>query len=331
MRLLSWVCLAVWLALPALAQDEDSALTAKARLFPTIGAGLRSVKITTDGLTYVLTAPSPTVSVFGKDGKLVRSIPNYRDSTGPTSAELRAIAFGEEMDVDSSGTVYVADRAANSVKIWDAHGNARLIPVNSPVSVAVLADGEVATATLREPRLVLVFDKKGREVRDFGEPEEITDRADLNRFLNIGKLLADDLGHLFYAFAYTPEPTIRQYDRAGYAGQDVQYTALEAAPAAQAIRHEIQKQEKKHGNPIFKRVLTGAGVDRETGELWMATGNNLHRFDKDGSRRASYKLYTPGGARLDATIVTILADRIVIGSDPLGIYLFDRPDKKLSH
>ena len=330
-RLLAGLCLAVWLALPASAQEEDYVLTAKARLFPTIGAGLRSVKITADGLTYVLTAPSPAVSIFGKDGKLVRSVPNYTDGTGPASVPLRTIVFGEEMDVDSSGTVYVADRAANGVKVWDARGNARMIAVNSPVSLAALADGEVAVATLREPRLVLVFDKNGREVREFGEPEEISERGDLNRFLNIGELLADDLGHVFYAFAYTPEPTIRQYDRAGYAGQDVQYTALEASPAAQAIRHEIQKQEKKHAPPVFKRVLTGAGVDRETGELWMATGNNLHRFDKDGSRRASYKLYTPEGARLDATIVTVLADRIVIGSDPLGIYLFDRPDKKLSH
>jgi hypothetical protein len=328
-RFFAPLCLAVWLTAPLLAQEEDSVLTAKARLFPTIGPGLRSVKVTPDGSTYVLTAPNPAVSVFGKDGKLVRTVPNYSDASGPAVPELRAISFGEGMDVDSSGTVYVADRAANAVKIWDMKANGRLVPVNSPVSVAALADGEVAIATLREPRLILVFDKNGREVREFGEPEEITERTDLNRFLNIGQVLADNVGHVFYAFAYTPEPTIRQYDRAGYAGQDVQYTSLDAAPAAQAIRHEIQKQEKKRSAPIFKRVLTGAGVDRETGELWMTTGNNLHRYDKDGTRRASYKLYTPEGARLDASVVTILRDRILIGNDPLGIYLFDRPDKKM--
>ena len=328
MKLLAVLCLAVWLSTPAAAQEDPDVLTAKVRLFPTIGPGLRSVKVGSDGATYVLTAPCPVVSVFGRDGKLVRTIPGYSEGAGPASAELRAISFGEAMDVDASGTVYVADRAANGVKIWDAHGDARMIAVNSPVSVAALPEGEVAVATLREPRLVLVFDKRGREVREFGEPEEITDRRDLNRFLNIGQLLSDKAGHLYYAFAYAPEPTIRQYDRAGYAGQEVQYTALEAAPAAQAIRHEIQKQEKKHGTPIFKRVMSGAGLDGDTGELWMATGNNLHRFDKDGSRRASYKLYTPEGARLEAGIILVLPDRIVIGNDPLGIYVFDRPDKK---
>lgn len=329
MRLFAVLCLAVSLAQPVLSQDEDDVLTAKARLFPSIGPGLRTVRVGPDGSTFVLTAPSPTVSVFDKDGKLRKAIPSYPDGSGPASQELRAISFGESMDVDSDGTVYVADRAANAVKIWDAQGNARLISVNSPVSLAALPEGEVAVATLREPRLVIVFDKKGREVREFGDPEEITDRRDLNRFLNIGQLLTDATGRLFYAFAYTPEPTVRLYDRAGYAVEEIQYTALDAAPAAQAVRHEIQRQDKKNSAPVFKRVLTGVGVNRETGEIWMATGNNLHRFDKEGARRSSYKLYTPEGARLEASIVLVLPDRLIIGSDTLGIYVFDRPDKKL--
>jgi hypothetical protein len=330
-RLLAVLCLAVSLAQPVFSQDEDDALTAKARLFPGIGPGLRAVRVAPDGSTFVLTAPSPSVSVFDKDGKLRKTIPSYADGAGPASEELRAIRFGESMDADSDGSVYVADRAANAVKIWDAQGNARLISVNSPVSLAALPEGEVAVATLREPRLVIVFDKKGREVRDFGDLEEITDRRDLNRFLNIGQLLTDAAGRLLYAFAYTPEPKVRLYDRAGYAVEEIQYTALDAAPAAQAVRHEILRQEKKNGAPVFKRVLTGVGVDRETGEIWMATGNNLHRFDKEGSRRSSHKLYTPAGARLEASIIVVLPDRLIIGSDPLGIYVFDRPDKKLVH
>lgn len=332
MRIPAVLCLAALLtqvvAQPVFSQEEDDVLTAKSRLFPSFGSGLRSVRIAADGTTYVLTAPGPSVSVFGKDGKPLKSIPEYAPGSGPASQELQAISFGEGMDIDGAGTVYVADRAANAVKIWDAKGNARMIPVNAPLSVAALPDAEVAVATLRESRLVIVFDKNGREVRSFGDPEQITDRLDLNRFLNIGQLLTDSLGHVYYAFSYTPEPTVRQYDRVGYAAQDVQYTAVDAAPAAQAVRHEIRRQEKKSGAPVFKRVLTGVGVNRESGELWMATGNNLHRFDADGTRRASYKLYTPEGVRLEATIVIVTPDRLVVGNDPLGIYVFDRPDKK---
>src|SRR5882762_7720643 len=118
------------------------------------------------------------------------------------------LRFGESTDVDANGTLYVAARGANAVKVWDAAGNARMAQVRAPLSVAALPDGEVAVATLREPHLVMVFDKNGRDVREFGDPEPLTDRTDLNRFLNIGQLASDAKGHLFYGFAYTPEPTV---------------------------------------------------------------------------------------------------------------------------
>jgi hypothetical protein len=327
-RIPAGLCLLACLASVGRAQELEDELTAKARILSTIGPGLRSVQVGSDGNTYVLTAPASYVSVFGKDGKLVKNVPSYAETAGPASQELRAIRFGESMDVDASGTVYVADRAANAVKIWDAAGNARMVQVNAPLSVAALPDGEVAVTTLRDPHLVIVFDKNGRDVREFGDPEQLTDRTDLNRFLNIGQLATDAQGHLFYAFAYTPEPTVREYDRFGYAGQDMQYTAIEASPEAQAVRREILRQEKKSGAPIFKRVLTAVGVDRESGEVWMAVGNNLHRFDKEGTRRAGYKLYTPEGARLVANIIVVQKNVLLIGSDPLGIYVFERPDKK---
>jgi hypothetical protein len=313
----------------AQAQVVDAELTAKAKVFAGIGPGLRSVKSTPDGKVYVLTAPGNSVAVFGKDYKLIRSIPDYAPgSEGPASAELRTIRFGESMDVDAQGTVYVADRAANALKIWDANGTARMAFVNSPVSVAALGEGEAAVATLRESHLVIVFDKNGRDVREFGDPEQISDRDDLNRFLNIGKLEGDGRGRLYYAFLYMPEPTVRPFDRNGYSlGPDIQYRALEAAAEAQAIRREIVRQEKHQKTPTFKRVLTAVGIDRATGEVWMAVGSLLMRFDKEGSRRASYKLYTPEGARLDVQTILVEPDRLLVGSDPLGVYLFDRPDK----
>ena len=321
------LCLALVWVQAGYGQDEDQ-LTAKARVLPSIGPGLRAVRVGPDGNLYVLAAPNNLVSVFGKDGKFVKNIPDYAGTDGPASADLRTIRYGEDMDVDAAGTVYVADRAANAIKIWDTAGNARMAQVNAPLSVAALPDGEAAVATLREPHLVIVFDKNGRDVREFGDPEPLTDRTDLNRFLNIGQLATDAQGHLFYAFAYTPEPTVREYDRFGYAGQDMQYTALEAAPQAQAIRREIRRQEKKTGAPLFKRVLNAVGVDRDSGEVWMAVGNDLYRFDKEGTRRGGYKLYTPEGARLEPNMILVEKDRLMIGSDPLGVYIFERPDKK---
>lgn len=324
-RLCKLLCLSLLLGGAVLGQDEDQ-LTANRRLLPSIGPGLRAVRSGPDGRTYVLASPSPGLVVFNKDSKQVLAIaPTVlaaKDAHGP-------IAFGEDCDVDSQGNIYVADRAANVIQIYSPQGALlRTISITAPISIAALPDNEVAVATLREPRLVTVFDKNGHVVREFGDPEPISEREDLNRYLNIGLLAADPQGHLYYGFEYMPEPTVRQFDRVGYAKGDLQYTAPEAFPEAQAIRKEIQRQEKRAKAPAFKRVLTAVGIDPANGEVWMGVGNNLLHFDKDGNCRDAYQLYAPGGARLEANTILVSKQHLIIGNDPLGIYEFNRPDKK---
>ena len=306
--------------------QEENQLTANRRLLPNIGPGLRAVKVGADGRTYVLASPSPGLIVFDKQSKPMVTI---APPVVATKDAVVPITFGEDCDVDAQGRIYVADRGANLVQVFSPEGTLlRSMAIPAPVSVAALPDNEVAVATLHEPRLVVVFGPNGRVVREFGEPEPITDRADLNRFLNIGQLAADAEGHLYYGFEYMPEPTVRQYDHAGYAKQDVQYTAPEAYPEAQAVRREIKKQESRSKAPFFKRVLTAVGIDPASGEIWMGVGNNLLHFDKEGNRRDTYQLYTPSGARLEAHTILIGKEHVIIGNDPLGIYEFNRPNKE---
>ena len=315
----------------ASAQDESD-LTARQRVFPSVGPGLRAVKRGADGRLYVLASPSPGLVVFDAQGKQVLSIGELAVASSAVSAGRALITFAEDCDADADGKIYVADRGANLVQVFTSDGAPlRSIPVKAPVAIAALPEGEVAVATLREPHLVIVFDKNGRDVREFGDPEPIAGRAELNRYLNVGRLAADAQGHLYYAFAYLPEPTVRQYDRLGYGGQDIQYTALEAMPTAQAARKEIERQERRGDQPALKRILTAVAVDRGTGEVWIALYNTLLHFDKEGNRRASYKIYTPEGARLEANTILVERDHLIIGNDPLGVYEFERPDKKISH
>jgi hypothetical protein len=310
-------------------EPVEADLSAKQRLVPSVGPGLRAVRQGADGRIYVLASPSPGLVVFDKGGKQVLSINEAAPATGAATAKQALIGFGEDCDVDAEGKIYVADRASNAIRVFSQDGvPLRSIAVKEPVSVAALPEGETAVATLREPHLVLVFDKDGKEVREFGDPEPLAERADLNRYLNIGQLATDTLGHLYYAFAYLPEPTVRQYDRLGYGGQDIQYTAIEALPTAVAARKEIERQEKRNKEPWFRRIMTGVGVDRSTGEIWMALNNNLLHFNAQGNRLATYKIYTPERARLEANTIVVQKDRLIIGSDPLGLYQFDRPDKK---
>jgi len=321
------VCLLACASGSALAQDEGE-LTAKRRLFQGIGPGLRAIKRGGDGRLYILASPAPGLTVFDSANKQVLAISELSASGGGNASQA-LLAFGEDCDADAEGNIYVADRGANVVRVLSPEGTLiRSIPVKNPMAVAALLEGEVAVSTLREPHLVVVFDKTGREVREFGDPEPLSDREDLNRSLSVGQLATDAAGHLYYAFTYLPEPTVRQYDRVGYAGQDIQYTALEAWPAAQAARKEIERQEKRGDQPKLRKILTAVGVDRSNGEVWIALNNTLLHFDAEGNRRASYKIYTPQQARLEANTILVEKDRLLIGSDPLGIYEFERPDKK---
>jgi hypothetical protein len=322
------LCLLAWAAGTAFGQDEGE-LTAKKRLFPGVGPGLRTVKRGADGRMYVLASPALGLAVFDATGKQILSIgAQLPEAAGKTART--PIAFGEDCDADADGHIYIADRGANSVLMFSKEGALlRSISVPAPVSIAAMPEGEVGVATLHEPHLVIVFDRNGRDVREFGDPERIAERTELNRFLNIGKLATDDQGHLYYAFEYFPEPTVRQYDRYGYSGLEIQYTAIEALTTARAVRREIDRQERRGDTPTFKRVLTAVGVDRVSGEVWVALHNTLLHFDKDGNRRASYQLYTPEGARLEADTILAEKGRLIIGSDPLGIYEFERPQKKI--
>jgi len=327
-RILAVLCLLACAAGSIVAQEEGE-LTATRRILPSIGPGLRTVKRGPDGRLYVLASPSPGLIVFDAAGKQILSIGELAAAPLPAKGSRALITFAEDCDADAEGKIFVADRGANLVQVFSPEGALlRSIPVKNPISVAALPEGEVAVGTLREQHLVMVFDKNGRDVREFGDPEPLTEREDLNRYLNIGELATDAQGHLYYAFVYMPEPTVRQYDRVGYAGQDVQYTALEAWPAAQAARKEIERQERRGEPPTLKPILTAVGVDRTNGEIWMALHNTLLHFDKEGNRRASYQLYTPEGARLEVNTILVEKDHLIMGNDPLGIYEFDRPAKK---
>ena len=323
------MCLLAMTASCSLAQVEDD-LTAKRRLFAGVGAGLRAIKRGADGKTYILASPSLGLAVYDTAGKQVLLIGALATVPVSTKQGRPVLTFGEDCDVDANGKIYVADRGANLVQVFSPEGALlRSIPVNAPVAVAALPEDEVAVATMHQPHLLVVFDKNGRDVREFGDPETISERPELNRFLNIGLLATDTQGHVYYAFRYLPEPTVRQFDRYGYAGADVQFTALEAYPAAQAARKEIERQEKRGDTPSFKSILTAVGVDRINGDVWIALHSTLLHFDRQGTRLASYQLYTPEGARLEANTILIEKDHLVIGSDPLGIYEFARTDNKL--
>ena len=317
-----------FISLPLRAQEPlqyESDLTAKRRIFASVGPGFREIHRGPGGNYYVLTAPALAVTIYDSSGKPIGQIP----SASAAAAKGGGLVYGESFNVDSSGRVVVSDRGAKAVKIYSATGNlTATIPVVQPVSVVFLPGDEIAVTSPEAEHLVTAYDVGGSLVRDYGDREEIADRADVNTQVNYGHLVVDDLGNNYFSFDYLPEPTVRKFDRVGYLSLEISLKTLEFQPAAQAARKAIARSEENENSiPSLHRIISAVGVDPQTQDLWIAIGTLLMHFDKDGQRLSSFRTYLPSGARLEPSQIVVEADRLLMGSDPQGIYEFQKPKK----
>jgi hypothetical protein len=299
-----------------------------------------------------------TVLVYRADGTRVAQIPAPVARRGQAAAaasesDLQAVApaaplvvYGYDFDVDAQGRVFIADRAVNAVRIFTPEGApAGSISVPTPTSVAVLSTGEVAVASLRGNKLLTVYAevadavtgrKAWRPSREFGERAEIADpreSADLNRFLNIGRLARDAENNLYYAFAYAPEPTIRKYDAYGYKLYEAELATLDYLALAQNARRNIDRLGQERFtlgaviSPGYKPTVTAVAADPDSRELFVAIGGQLLHFDREGNRRETYRLFTQRGVRVEASALLVEADRLIVASETQGVFEFPRPDK----
>jgi len=313
---------------PARAQEPyqfETDLMSRRHLYRDVGPGFREIHRGPNGNYYVLTAPAEAVQIYDPSGKRIGQIP----SQSAASAKGAALEYGESFDVDRDGRVVVCDRGASAVKIYSPSGAlAASIPMQAPVSVVFLPGGEFAVASQTTNHLVTAYDLAGKVVRDYGDREEIADRSDVNTQVNFGRLSVDEMGNSYFAFDYLPEPTVRKFDRIGYLSLEISLKTLEFEPAAQAARKAIARSEdSEKTDPSLHRIISAVGVDPQTQEIWIAIGTLLMRFDKDGQRLSSFRTYLPSGARLEASQILVEPGRLVIGSDPEGIYEFPKPEK----
>ncbi len=307
----------------ASAQEQyqfETEMVAKQRVFKSAGEGFREIRRGPGGTYYVLTAPAPVLFIYNEAGKRIGQVP-----ARPEEKDA-AIVDGDSFDVDRNGRVAVSDHGANSIKVYAPDG-ALLVafPVPNTLSVALLGTDEIAVVTPNRDKLVTVYDLSGKVVRDFGDPEELSDTADINQQANFGHILSDSSGNAYLAFDYLPEPTMRKFDPTGNLTTEISLTTIEFQGAAQSARRAIARSES--GLPTLHRIITALGVDPQSQEVWLAIGTLLMQFDKDGKRLASFRTYLRDGVRLEGTSILVEPMRLLIGNDPLGIYEFARPGK----
>lgn len=301
--------------------DMEIEITARARLFPDVGPGIKAVRRDAAGHYYFLSTTDSAVRVYAADNTFLGQIPT--DAKSPA-----AIVYGDDMDVDASGRVYVADRGANAVKVYTHDGRLALsIPVNAPTSVVALPTGEIAVAAMKSGELVTVYGMTGKDLREFGDLSDLAEHEDLNRLLNIGRLAGDPASHIYYAFSYMPEPTVRKYDAFGYSAYQISLKTIDIYPTAQAMRRAIYRLDQQSTTPQLQKVINAIGVDPATEEVWVALGDDLMKFDKDGNRIEKYRTLTTSGEDLTPTSILIEPHRLLLADDPHGVFEFARPDR----
>ena len=209
---------------PVNAQGFVSAVQSHARVFPEITSGVTAMKRDSAGRYFVLATPPSVIWIYSPQGKRIGQIPR-------AGAETGKIQYAVDFDLDSDGFLLVADRAANAVEIFSPDGSLlKSIPVLAPTGVVALPDNQFAVSTLRSKRLVEIRTDQGGLVRSFGDPAEAG--ADpLKQLQNLGKVFGDGNADIYFAFTSLPDPTVRKYDRFGYAATDVTLAANLYAPS----------------------------------------------------------------------------------------------------
>lgn len=310
-------------ARPAFAQDQaftrDS--EARARVFSEIGPGVSALKRDAAGRYYILAAPANAVEIYGADGSRIGQIPN-------ANSRGAKIVFASDIDIEQEGRLVVADRGANAIRIFGTDGSPiATLRVASPLSVAALSGGEFAATTLHSEQLVSIFDTRGAVTRTFGDIPAPSRSQEQGALLSPGRLYGDGQGQIYFVFTGLPDPTIRKYDRFGYAAFEISLPASEFAPPREA-KQWTTVTIGKEGAPQPKPVIRALAIDPETQEVWVGIGDELVHFDKDGNRRAAYHTTTKAGAHIEAAAILVEHDRILVADDPNGIFDFAYPEPR---
>jgi hypothetical protein len=307
-----------WLRAPGFADDQafTREIQARARLFSQIGPGVSALKRDADGRYYILAQPANAVAIYGADGQRIGQIPNAQ-------SEGTKIVYASDIDTDAAGRLFVADRGANEVKMFSADGSLlAAVHVATPISIAALSGLEFAATSLHSDHLVSRFNVRGPLGRAFGDAPRSQDGRTL---LSNGRVYGDGRNQIYFVFTDLPDPTIRRYDRFGYAAWEISLPASEFRPAPESRRWTTVTIGNDQA-PSPRPVIRALAVDPESEEIWAAIGNELLHFDKDGNRLAAYLTATQQGARIEAAALLIEHDRMLIADDPNGVFDFALPE-----
>ena len=297
------------------AQEAQPEIVARGRVLPEIGPGLVELKRDSTGRYYAIASPASTVLIYSAGGKRIGQVPAGKPAEG---VKQTRIEFAVDFDVDAAGRILVGDRGANAVKIFAADGSlSAMIPVAAVTSVAALPGDEFAVTSLRSQRLMTIYSYGGKLIRAIGEPADFAPGFDDARTPDLGRVSSDAAGNIYFVFSFLAEPTMRRFDRFGYAGNEI---ALDEF-APEGKRRQLLSLER-HTNSAAKPEIDAMGIDPVTQDVWIAVGDQLLCFDKEGLQRLSYRTLSPAGAPLTPKVILVEPNRLLLGTESWGVFDF---------
>ncbi|MGB6481896.1 MAG: carboxypeptidase regulatory-like domain-containing protein [Candidatus Acidiferrales bacterium] len=100
----------------------------------------------------------------------------------------------------------------------------------------------------------------------------------------------------------------------------------------QANRMAFGVQITRRAGPTdLKPIVDAMGVDPTSQEVWAVIGGNLVHLDKDGNLAGYYCFSATDQAAVKPATILVEPDRILIGTDPFGIFQYPRPDRPSSN
>ena len=304
---------------PAEGQGVQTVLHARGRVFPDVGRGAVAIERDAAGHYYVLGDPASIIWIYNAEGTRIGQIPTAQARAAVAAA---AIKFAVDFDRDAvSGRIFVADRGANAVKIYTPDGALEAsVPVNAPMSVVALANGEFAVVTLRSDHLVRVMNEHGKLLRSFGnvsdavnDPSQLTvpalsASADSQAgyaagyptsppaayAMDIGKLYSGAPGDIYFAFTSLKNPKFRKYDRFGYAGYEAEVSANSLIPDINHDNSQVQLGMRVSGMAGPGEMFSFSSMYSVGGGAPAFTANGGH--GGGGKRGGSAASGSTGGA-----------------------------------
>ena len=268
---------------PASAQGIKRILVSRARVFSEFGPGIAEMKRDASGNYYVLAKPATVIWIVGSRGQRLGQIPQANSAAA-------AIQYAVDFDIDPSGRILVADRGANAIEIFQPDGTfVTKVQVFAPTSVVALSDGEFAVSTLRTKRLVLILNDKGTQIRSFGDPVDMGVDVYATPLESLGRISGDSANDVYFAFITLANPTIRKFDRFGYAHGDAMVTAdqLHYTPPGHEDRVQFgfNMSEMNFSSTLDGGAMVGSSGDIHFRVAWNRAGRAHWRRKRPGDQR----------------------------------------------